>query len=82
MKFFVDVLVVLDFVNDDGGSGILAYFKSYEFVFYLQMMYDILHLTGVTPPNLNGGNVRGRMTSCGSVTNEYIVKKAIQPSYI
>ena len=31
----------------------------------------------VTPPNLNDGNVRGRMTSCGKVTNEYIVKKAI-----
>ncbi|KAL7590639.1 hypothetical protein Lser_V15G40585 [Lactuca serriola] len=39
-------------------------------------------MVNVTPPNLNGGNVRGRMTSCGSVANEYIVKKAMQPSYI
>ena len=53
MKLFADVLVVLDFVKEEGGSlanrqqasGILAYFKSYEFVFYLHMMYDILHLS-------------------------------------
>ncbi|XP_052625820.1 uncharacterized protein LOC111909411 [Lactuca sativa] len=53
MKLFADVLVVLDFVKEEGGSlanhqqasGILAYFKSYEFVFYLHTMYDILHLT-------------------------------------
>ncbi|XP_052627238.1 uncharacterized protein LOC111897183 [Lactuca sativa] len=49
MKLFADVLVVLDFVKEEGGSlanhqqasGILAYFKSYEFVFYLHMMYAI-----------------------------------------
>ncbi|XP_023737695.2 uncharacterized protein LOC111885683 [Lactuca sativa] len=54
MKLFADVLVVLEFVKVDGGSlanrqqvsRILAYFKSYEFVFYLYMMYDILHLMG------------------------------------
>ncbi|XP_023756451.1 uncharacterized protein LOC111905003 [Lactuca sativa] len=54
MKLFANVLVVLDFVKEEGGSlanhqqasEILAYFKSYEFVFYLHMMYGILHLTG------------------------------------
>ncbi|XP_023764015.2 uncharacterized protein LOC111912517 [Lactuca sativa] len=52
MKLFANVLVDLDFVKEEGGSlanrqqasGILAYFKSYEFVFYLHMMYGILHL--------------------------------------
>ncbi|XP_023760966.1 uncharacterized protein LOC111909384 [Lactuca sativa] len=60
MKLFADVLVVLDFVKKEGGSlanrqqasGILAYFKSYEFVFYLHMMYDILHLTGTLSKQL------------------------------
>ena len=53
MKLFADVLVVLAFVEEEGGSmtnrshasGILAYFTSYEFVFYLYMMYDVLNLT-------------------------------------
>ncbi|XP_052622344.1 uncharacterized protein LOC128127709 [Lactuca sativa] len=60
MKLFADVVVVLDFVKEEGGSlanhqqasGILAYFKSYEFVFYLHMMYDILHLTGTLSKQL------------------------------
>ncbi|XP_023730429.2 uncharacterized protein LOC111878149 [Lactuca sativa] len=60
MKLFADVLVVLDFVKEEGGtlanrqqaSGILAYFKSYEFVFYLHTMYDILHLTGTLSKQL------------------------------
>ncbi|XP_052622687.1 uncharacterized protein LOC111910010 [Lactuca sativa] len=60
MKLFADVLVVLDFVKEEGGSlanhqqasGILAYFKSYEFIFYLHMMYDILHLTGTLSKQL------------------------------
>ncbi|XP_023750038.2 uncharacterized protein LOC111898343 [Lactuca sativa] len=60
MKLFADVLVVLDFVKEEGGSlanrqqasGILAYFKSYEFVFYLHMMYDILHLMGTLSKQL------------------------------
>ena len=60
MKLFADVLIVLDFVKDEGGSlanrqqasGILAYFKSYEFVFYLHMMYGILHLTGTLSKQL------------------------------
>ncbi|XP_052619549.1 uncharacterized protein LOC111920802 [Lactuca sativa] len=60
IKLFADVLVVLDFVKEEGGSlanrqqasGILAYFKSYEFVFYLHTMYDILHLTGTLSKQL------------------------------
>ncbi|XP_052627808.1 uncharacterized protein LOC111880587 [Lactuca sativa] len=60
VKLFADVLVVLEFVKVDGGSlanrqqasGILAYFQSYEFVFYLYMMYDILHLTGTLSKQL------------------------------
>ncbi|XP_023751075.1 uncharacterized protein LOC111899452 [Lactuca sativa] len=60
MKLFADVLVVLEFVKVDRGSlanrqqasEILAYFKSYEFVFYLYMMYDILRLTGTLSKQL------------------------------
>ncbi|XP_052619778.1 uncharacterized protein LOC111891719 [Lactuca sativa] len=60
MKLFADVLVVLEFVKVDEGSlanrqqasGILAYFQSYEFVFYLYMMYEILHLTGTLSKQL------------------------------
>ncbi|KAL7596460.1 hypothetical protein Lser_V15G30861 [Lactuca serriola] len=60
MKLFADVLVVLEFVKVDGGSlanrqqasEILAYFQPYEFVFYLYMMYDILHLTGTLSKQL------------------------------
>ncbi|KAL7601938.1 hypothetical protein Lser_V15G27267 [Lactuca serriola] len=51
---------VLDFVKEEGGSlanrqqayGILIYFKSYEFVFYLHMMYAILHLMGTLSKQL------------------------------
>ncbi|XP_052619725.1 uncharacterized protein LOC128126046 [Lactuca sativa] len=60
MKLFADVLVVLEFVKVDGGSlanrqqafGIFTYFQSYEFVFYLYMMYEILNLTGTLSKQL------------------------------
>ncbi|XP_052626920.1 uncharacterized protein LOC128133493 [Lactuca sativa] len=86
MKLFADVLVVLDFVKEEGGSlanhqqssGILAYFKSYEFVFYLHMMYDILHLTGTLSKQLQrkdldileaASMVRGTMEALQSFRN-------------
>ncbi|XP_052621486.1 uncharacterized protein LOC111882654 [Lactuca sativa] len=86
MKLFVDVLVVLDFVKEEGGSlanrqqasGILAYFKSYEFVFYLHTMYDILHLTGTLSKQLQrkdldileaASMVRGTMEALQSFRN-------------
>ncbi|XP_052627599.1 uncharacterized protein LOC111898342 [Lactuca sativa] len=86
MKLFADVLVVLDFVKEEGGSlanrqqasGILAYFKSYEFVFYLHMMYDILHLTGTLSKQLQSKDldileaasmVRGTMEALQSFRN-------------
>ncbi|KAL7588201.1 hypothetical protein Lser_V15G38926 [Lactuca serriola] len=86
MKLFADVLVVLDFVKDEGGSlanrqqasGILAYFKSYEFVFYLHMMYGILHLTGTLSKQLQrkdldileaASMVRGTMEALQSCRN-------------
>ncbi|KAL4563959.1 hypothetical protein LXL04_028008 [Taraxacum kok-saghyz] len=48
MRMCADVFVVLPFVEEEGGSmtnrrqvsEILEYFTSYEFVFYLYMMYD------------------------------------------
>ncbi|KAL7619233.1 hypothetical protein Lser_V15G03014 [Lactuca serriola] len=51
---------VLDFVKEKGGSlanrqqasRILSYFKSYEFVFYLYKMYEILRLTGTLSKQL------------------------------
>ncbi|XP_023730364.1 uncharacterized protein LOC111878079 [Lactuca sativa] len=71
MKLFADVLVVLDFMKEEGGSlanrqqafGILTYFKSYEFVFYLNMIYDILRLTEVA------SMVRGIMEALQSFRN-------------
>ncbi|XP_052624997.1 uncharacterized protein LOC111916201 [Lactuca sativa] len=86
MKLFADVSVVLDFVKEEGGSlanrqqasGILAYFKSYEFVFYLHMMYDILHLTGTLSKQLQrkdldileaASMVRGTMVTLQSFRN-------------
>ncbi|XP_052619650.1 uncharacterized protein LOC111918703 [Lactuca sativa] len=86
MKLFADVLVVLDFVKEEGGSlanrqqasGILAYFKSYEFMFYLHMMYDILHLTGTLSKQLQrkdldileaASMVRGTMEALQSFRN-------------
>ncbi|XP_023735877.1 uncharacterized protein LOC111883793 [Lactuca sativa] len=86
MKLFADVLVVLDFVKEEGGSlanchqayGILAYFKSYEFVFYLHMMYAILHLTGTLSKQLQrkdldileaASMVRGTMEALKSFRN-------------
>ncbi|KAL7596703.1 hypothetical protein Lser_V15G29697 [Lactuca serriola] len=86
MKLFADVLVVLDFVKEEGGSlanrqqasGILAYFKSYEFVFYLHMMYGILHLTSTLSKQLQrkdldiletASMVRGTMEASQSFRN-------------
>ncbi|XP_052625903.1 uncharacterized protein LOC111883333 [Lactuca sativa] len=77
---------VLNFVKDEGGSlancqqasGILTYFKSYEFVFYLHMMYDILHLTGTLSKQLQRKDldileaalmVRGTMEALQSFRN-------------
>ncbi|XP_052627759.1 uncharacterized protein LOC111897621 [Lactuca sativa] len=77
---------VLDFVKEEGGSlanhqqasGILAYFKSYEFVFYLHMMYDILHLMGTLSKQLQrkdldileaASMVRGTMEALQSFRN-------------
>ncbi|XP_052621057.1 uncharacterized protein LOC111911380 [Lactuca sativa] len=85
-KLFADVLVVLDFVKEEGGSlanrqqvsGILTYFQSYEFVFYLHMMYDILHLTGTLSKQLQrkdldileaASMVRGTMEAFQSFRN-------------
>ena len=96
MKLFVDVLVVLDFVKEEGGSlanrqqasGILAYFKSYEFVFYLHMMYEILHLTGTLSKQLQrkdldileaASMVRGTMEALQSFRN--IGFASILPKY-
>nr|KAJ0201011.1 hypothetical protein LSAT_V11C600324260 [Lactuca sativa] len=45
-----------------------SYTDDFKGNFPLKTVYD------VTPPNLNGGNVRGRMTSCGS---KYLEKESL-----
>ena len=60
MKLFADVLLVLAFVEEEGGTtdnqrraaGILKFFTSYEFVFYLYMMYDIFSVTSTLSKQL------------------------------
>ncbi|KAL7605793.1 uncharacterized protein LOC128133539 [Lactuca sativa] len=60
LKNSIMAMGVLDFMKDEGGpfansqqaSKILSYFKSYEFVFYLYMMYEILRLTGTLSKQL------------------------------
>ena len=60
MKLFPDVLQVLAFVEEEGGTtdnqrraaGILKFFTSYEFVFYLYMMYDIFSVTSTLSKQL------------------------------
>nr|KAJ0203005.1 hypothetical protein LSAT_V11C500262280 [Lactuca sativa] len=89
MRLFGPSCVVLNDIATKGSTSsqkcdaifALKHALSFDFVIVLHIMKEIMAIT-VTPPNRNGGNVRGRMTSCGNVTNEYIVKKAIQPSYI
>ncbi|XP_023751773.2 uncharacterized protein LOC111900134 [Lactuca sativa] len=80
MKLFADALGVLDFVKNEGGSlanrqqayGILAYFKSYEFVFYLHMMYGILHLTGTLSMQLQKKRSRHFRTGFDDMEELYI----------
>ncbi|KAL4559834.1 hypothetical protein LXL04_031980 [Taraxacum kok-saghyz] len=60
MKLFPEVLLVLAFVEEEGGTtdnqrratGILKFFISYEFVFYLYMMYDIFNVTSTLSKQL------------------------------
>ncbi|KAL7605095.1 hypothetical protein Lser_V15G15612 [Lactuca serriola] len=87
---------VLDFVKDEGrslanrqqASEILAYFKSYEFVFYLHIMYDILCLTGTLSKQLQrkdldileaASMVRGTMEALQSFRNTWFA--SILPKY-
>ncbi|KAJ9563852.1 hypothetical protein OSB04_009012 [Centaurea solstitialis] len=53
ITLFPDVIKVLEYVEDDGdngatrlqASGLLSYFKTFEFVFYMHLMLTILGLT-------------------------------------
>lgn len=53
LSLFPDVINVLEYVEDDGengatrlqASGLLSYFKTFEFVFYLHLLLTILGLT-------------------------------------
>ncbi|XP_023754896.1 uncharacterized protein LOC111903349 [Lactuca sativa] len=60
MNLFLKVLNILTYVEDEGSIlsnqnqafGILRYFKTLDFVFYLHLMYGILHLTNVLSKHL------------------------------
>ncbi|XP_052622278.1 uncharacterized protein LOC111898095 [Lactuca sativa] len=60
MNLFAEVRHVLTYVKEKGSSlsnqnqafGILKYFKTLDFMFYLHLMYEILHLMNVFSKNL------------------------------
>ncbi|KAL7590672.1 hypothetical protein Lser_V15G37980 [Lactuca serriola] len=60
MNLFPEVRHVLAYVEEEGSTlsnrnqafGILKYFKTLDFVFYLYLMYEILHLTNVLSKHL------------------------------
>lgn len=60
MKLFSEVLEVLAYVEEEGATlnnrnqayGILSYFKTLDFVFYLHLMYEVLNLTGILSKHL------------------------------
>ncbi|KAI3750696.1 hypothetical protein L2E82_21445 [Cichorium intybus] len=60
MNLFPEVIGVLDYVKEEGATlsnrnqaqGILSYFKTLEFVFYLHLMHEVLNLTGILSKHL------------------------------
>ncbi|XP_023772425.1 uncharacterized protein LOC111921067 [Lactuca sativa] len=60
MNLFPEVVNVFAYVEEEGSTlsnrnqafGILRYFKTLDFVFYLDLMYEILHLTNVLSKHL------------------------------
>ncbi|KAI3763962.1 hypothetical protein L2E82_13960 [Cichorium intybus] len=60
MKLYPEILEVLAYVEEEGSTlanrnqaaGILSYFKSLDFIFYLHLMFEVFSLTGILSKHL------------------------------